>query len=121
MRRAMFGAAVVGVGVLTVVSGGVATAQQPAEGSLQVQAVTGLDRLPVTGLDTSVTSCAAGPVLATLTTGRDGTVTRNFPDGCYRVEVTAVPGGCQLGSITYVQVEVQPGTAPVAEFRLHCA
>ncbi|MFQ6394240.1 hypothetical protein ACLMAJ_12340 [Nocardia sp. KC 131] len=110
------------VATLAAVSGGATSAARvPDEGAVTVQAVTGLDRIPVTGVVTGVTSCAAGPVLATLTTGGDGTVTSSFPDGCYQVEVTAVPSGCQLASDAYAQVTVAPDVTPVAEFWFRCA
>ncbi|MFE7797407.1 hypothetical protein [Nocardia sp. NPDC057440] len=122
VHRAVFVGSVVGVAVLAAVVGGaVAGARVPGEGAVKVQAVTGLDRLPVTGVEAGVTPCAAAAVLATVTTGGDGTVTRNLPEGCYRVEVTAVPSGCQLADPIHVQVAVVPGVTPVAEFRFRCA
>ncbi|WP_328399804.1 hypothetical protein [Nocardia sp. NBC_00403] len=122
VRRTVFVGSVVGVAVLAAVSGGaVSGARVPAEGAVKVQAVTGLDRLPVTGVEVGLTPCPTGALSATVTTGGDGTVTRNLPEGCYRAEVTMVPSGCQLADPTYVQVVVVPGVTPVAEFRFRCA
>ncbi|WP_225726982.1 MULTISPECIES: hypothetical protein [unclassified Nocardia] len=93
----------------------------PAQGTLKVQATTGSDQIPVSGLSVGVTTCAAGSVLATLTTGADGTAAHDFAPNCYQAEVTSVPSGCTLASMAYVQVDVRAGAPAVAPFQLHCA
>jgi hypothetical protein len=100
---------------------GVARAQARGDAAVKVQATTGTDEIPVSAVAVGVTTCAAGPVLATLTTGPDGTVTQAFPAGCYQVQVTAVPSGCELASIAYVRVDATPGITPVAKFQFRCA
>ncbi|WP_040689739.1 hypothetical protein [Nocardia vinacea] len=121
LRNTLLVTSVLGAALVAMLPAGAADAQGPSDGSLKVQATTGTDQLPVTGVGVGITTCAAGPVLATLTTGGDGTVTQTFPDGCYQAQVTSVPSGCELASIAYVQINVAPGTTPVAAFQFRCA
>jgi len=117
----LFVTSVVGAALLAVFPSSGAAGAAPGDGTLKVQATTGTDQLAVTGVSVGITTCSAGPVLATLTTGPDGTVTQTFPSGCYQAEVTSVPSGCELASIAYVQVDVVPDAAPVAGFQFRCA
>jgi hypothetical protein len=121
LRNMLLVTSVLGAALVAMLPVGAAGAQAPGDGALKVQATTGTDQLPVTGVAVGITTCAAGPVLATLTTGRDGTVTQAFPNGCYQAQVTSVPSGCELASIAYVQADVAPGTVPVASFQFRCA
>lgn len=121
LRNTLLLTSVLGAALVAMSPVGAAGAQAPGDGPLKVQATTGTDQIPVTGVAVGITTCSAGPVLATLTTGRDGTVTQNFPNGCYQAQVTSVPSGCELASIAYVQVDVAPGATPVASFQFRCA
>ncbi|WP_329408251.1 hypothetical protein OG563_38615 [Nocardia vinacea] len=121
MRNTLLVTSVLGAALVAMLPAGAVGAQGPGDGPLKVQATTGTDQLPVTGVGVGITTCAAGPVLTTLTTGRDGTVTQAFPSGCYQAQVTSVPSGCELASIAYVQVNVAPGTTQVACFQFRCA
>ncbi|MEV6333685.1 hypothetical protein AB0M12_03100 [Nocardia vinacea] len=121
LRNTLLVTSLLGAALAAMLPAGAAGAQGPSDGPLKVQATTGTDQLPVTGVGVGITTCAAGPVLATLTTGGDGTVTQTFPNGCYQAQVTSVPSGCELASIAYVQINVAPGTTPVAAFQFRCA
>ncbi|MFI6365266.1 hypothetical protein ACIBG0_21215 [Nocardia sp. NPDC050630] len=121
MRNTLLVTSVLGAALVAMLPEGTARAQAPSDGPLKVRASTGTDQLPVTGVGVGITTCAAGPVLATLTTGGDGTATQAFPNGCYQAQVTSVPSGCELASIAYVQVDVAPGAIPVASFQFRCA
>lgn len=122
MRNTLLVTSVLGAALVAMLlPAGAAGAQAPSDGPLKVQASTGTDQLPVTGVGVGITTCAAGPVLATLTTGGDGTATQAFPNGCYQAQVTSVPSGCELASIAYVQVDVAPGATPLASFQFRCA
>lgn|GEM_PF-2694393 len=98
-----------------------APAQGAAEGAVKVQAGTGTERFPVPMVAVGISACAAGPVLTTLTTGRDGAATQKFPAGCYRATVTSVPAGCQADAVANAQVDVKPADTATANFLIHCA
>ncbi|MFI5776356.1 hypothetical protein [Nocardia sp. NPDC051570] len=107
----------IGDGVVAPLAGADPAAGQ---GTLTVQATT--DDFGVSGVAVGVTTCAAGPVLATLTTaGREGTALQDFAPGCYQAQVTSVPTGCGLDSIAYVTVNVVAGGTAVAPFKFRCA
>ncbi|RJO69824.1 hypothetical protein D5S18_28405 [Nocardia panacis] len=93
----------------------------PDQGTLRVVATTGADHLPVAGAQFGITTCRAGSVLATLTTGGDGTATRDFPPDCYMAEITKTPSGCSLASMAYLQIEVTPAATATLPFEFHCA
>ncbi|MEV0298240.1 prealbumin-like fold domain-containing protein [Nocardia sp. NPDC050710] len=110
---------IVGAACAAGLAGGAASAQAPE--SITVSAVTGSDQLPVTGVEVGVTTCVAGPVLATLTTGVDGTATTNLAPGCYQLQVTSVPSGCMLDGEAYTQVTVLPGITVTPRYQFRCA
>lgn len=92
-----------------------------AEGVVKVQAGTGTERFPVPMVAVGISACAASAVLATLTTGHDGTATGKFPAGCYRATVTSVPDGCQADAVAKAQIDVKPADTATANFLIHCA
>ncbi|MCX4097345.1 hypothetical protein [Nocardia sp. alder85J] len=109
---------------------GSATAATPQEGAgpaagqgtLKVQATTGAEQYPASGLGVGVSKCDSSASLATLTTaGHEGAATHDLPGGCYQVAATGVPSGCMLGSPSPVKVDVTPGNTSTASFQLKCA
>ncbi|CAM4474610.1 hypothetical protein NONI108955_32510 [Nocardia ninae] len=123
MRR-LIGMSVFGVGLLAIAQGaGIAGADPvPAgHGVLRVQAATtGAEPAAVAGVQIGVTTCAAGPILATLTTGPDGTAATNLAPGCYLAQFTSV-SGCEPKSTTSVKVDVIPDATQTAAFQFSCA
>ncbi|MFI9504998.1 hypothetical protein [Nocardia sp. NPDC052566] len=115
------------IGLLTIIVLGAAAVAAPLAGAdpgqsgFTVRAVTGSDQLPVTGVSVGVANCAAGPVLTTLTTGTDGTVTQPVAPGCYQISVTTTPGGCELAGGHSQQVNVAPDAIATATFQFRCA
>ncbi|WP_155982074.1 hypothetical protein [Nocardia sp. BMG111209] len=92
------------------------------EGILKVQATTGAEKFPASGLGVGVSKCDSSASLTTLTTaGHEGAATHNLPGGCYQVAATGVPSGCMLGSPSPVKVDVTPGNTSTASFQLKCA
>ncbi|WP_227984053.1 hypothetical protein [Nocardia spumae] len=90
-------------------------------GTIEVVATHGPEKYAAAGLAAGVTTCQAGSVLATLTTGRDGRAHQDFATDCYQVQVTSVPMGCRLASDTARKVDVVAGKTATAEFGLTCA
>lgn len=123
MRR-LFVMSVLGVGLLAVAqSAGTAGADPvPAgQGTLRVQAATtGAESSAVAGVQVGITTCAAGPMLATLTTGPDGSATANLASGCYLAQFTSA-SGCEPKSTTSVKVDVIAAATQTAAFQVSCA
>jgi hypothetical protein len=98
-----------------------AAAPAGASGALTVQAGTGTERFPVSGVAVRVTSCSADSVAATLTTSKDGTATQKLSAGCYRAAVTTVPSGCQPDAVADTTAEVELNDTTTVRFLIHCA
>ena len=90
-------------------------------GTIEVVATYGPEKYAAAGVAAGVTTCQAGSVLATLTTGRDGHAHQDFATDCYQVQVTSVPMGCRLASEAARKVDVVAGKTATAEFGLTCA
>ncbi|WP_405166993.1 hypothetical protein OG203_18970 [Nocardia sp. NBC_01499] len=123
MRR-LFVMSVLGVGLLAIAQGAGTAGADPVpagQGALRVQAATtGAEPAAVAGVQIGITTCAAGPVLATLTTGPDGSATTNLDPGCYLAQFTSV-SGCEPKSSTSVKLEVTPASTQTAAFQVSCA
>ncbi|MFC9437937.1 hypothetical protein [Nocardia sp. NPDC057030] len=121
MRR-LIGMSVLGVGLLAIAQGAAGADPAPAgQGTLRVQAqMTGAEPYAVAGAQIGITTCAAGPMLTTLTTGPDGTAATDLPPGCYQAQFTSA-SGCEPKSSTSVKVDIVPGTTQTADFKVSCA
>ncbi|KAA8879788.1 hypothetical protein F3087_42945 [Nocardia colli] len=123
MRR-LIGMSVLGVGLLAIAQGAGVAGADPApagQGTLRVQAqMTGAEPYAVAGAQIGITTCAAGPMLTTLTTGPDGTAATNLPPGCYQAQFTSA-SGCEPKSSTSVKVDVVPAATQTADFKVSCA
>ncbi|WP_062994021.1 hypothetical protein [Nocardia mikamii] len=98
-----------------------AAADHGTNGTIEVVATHGPEKYAAAGLAASITTCQAGSVLATLTTGRDGKAHQDLAADCYQVQVTSVPMGCRLATDTAEKVDVVVGRTATAEFGLACA
>ncbi|MEV6562710.1 hypothetical protein AB0M22_43810 [Nocardia sp. NPDC051756] len=123
MRR-LIGMSVLGVGLLAIAQGAGTAGADPApdgQGTLRVQAVTtGAEPFGVMGAQIGILSCTADKVLASLTTGQDGTAVTNLPAGCYHAQLTSV-SGCEPKSANSVKVDVIPAATQTAAFQVSCA
>ncbi|NKY89147.1 hypothetical protein [Nocardia veterana] len=90
-------------------------------GTIEVVATHGPEKFAAAGLAVGVTTCTAGSVSATLTTGRDGKAHQDFAPDCYQVQVSSVPMGCRLATDAARKVDVVAGRSVAAEFGLACA
>lgn len=98
-----------------------AAADHGTNGTIEVVATHGPEKYAAAGLAAGITTCQAGSVLATLTTGHDGKAHQDVAADCYQVQVTSVPMGCRLATDTAKKVDVVAGRTATAEFGLACA